>query len=351
MLLNYNPITKENGDALIVGRGSVAIYLALTSLRCTQKKVIVPGNICYAAVLPIIYAGFIPVFCDVDKLSGNILLDNIIREYNSDIVAVIVPHMYGNPVKDLLDIRKFCDINNVILIEDCASFMGGDFSDYTPGTIGDYIIYSTGYSKTLDLGIGGILFSSKHDLKSLEQVSKMLPLYDKSFEYESNMFSRIYRVIRNYDYNTALSKDFFKIVPQSMKKSFLFSIDGNTEDSIIKNLGELNRIKKERRYNYQIYSDILSKLDFLEEYDFLEGAIPWRYNMYISPSMKKDFINYCLSRQIPVSDWYPSVLPVFGIDKKLSETEWHEQRILNLPILLQQDEICRICDTIKSYKN
>ena len=116
-MINFNPITNESGECIVVGRAASAIYLVLSELSKKDKFVIVPANICYAAIFPILSAGLKPLFCDIDKYSGNVTVEsirNVINEEN--IVAAIIPHMYGNPVKDIIEIKvAFRDIE----IENC----------------------------------------------------------------------------------------------------------------------------------------------------------------------------------------------------------------------------------------
>ena len=94
-MLDYNPVTGQKGQCVIAGRGAVAIYLALKNISQYGKCVIVPANICYAAVFPIIYAGYTPLFCDVNPADGNVSLRIIKDSYNDSVAAAIIPHMYG----------------------------------------------------------------------------------------------------------------------------------------------------------------------------------------------------------------------------------------------------------------
>ena len=150
LLYKEKAMVFEEKNMLITSRASSAIYLVLDSLK-DKGNVIVPANLCYAGIYPILYAGMTPVFCDVEQHSGNTNLDFFKKAVTSKTVAAIIPHMYGNPVKELPEIAEFCKENGILLIEDCASAMGAK-ADYPLGKVGDYTVYSTGYSKTLDLG-------------------------------------------------------------------------------------------------------------------------------------------------------------------------------------------------------
>ena len=117
--------------------------------------------------------------------------------------------MYGNPVQDIKKIHTELSKNNIVLIEDCASLMTNIESDVMPGTEGDYVIYSTGYSKTIDVGYGGLLFSKNYSLSSMEKCLDELPLLNDEFEKETALFSKIYRIIRNQRHESKLAIDFY----------------------------------------------------------------------------------------------------------------------------------------------
>ena len=72
-------ITNLRKNSLFVGRAATAIYLVLNTLM-KDKEVIVPSNICYAAVYPIIYSKNMPVFVDIDKKTGNSTYEEIIKK-------------------------------------------------------------------------------------------------------------------------------------------------------------------------------------------------------------------------------------------------------------------------------
>ena len=135
-----NPLELKKNH-LIISRAAAAVYLILKSRNIRGQKVIVPANICYAAVYPIIYSGNEPVFCDVDPMSGNVDQE-LISGNLSGAAAVILPHMYGNPIRDIKEICELCRRNSVITIEDCASAMGAEAQSGPCGSFGDYVLYS-----------------------------------------------------------------------------------------------------------------------------------------------------------------------------------------------------------------
>jgi len=344
-MLNHNPITQEVGECIVVGRAATAIYLVLSELKQKNKYVLVPANICYAAVFPIISAGLIPLFCDVDKYSGNITISSVKEALNSDVVAAIIPHMYGNPIQDIKELHSIFLENNVIMIEDCASLMTNEMTSSTPGTVGDYVLYSTGYSKTVDLGFGGILYSKTYSLSNMEQDLSELPLFNDKFEKETSLFSKIYRLLRNQRHESNLSKDFYGCLNNSFKDNFLYRIDKSKQDLILEKVKELDDVISSRRYKYLYYKNKLQ--DKYDIYFYTDSAVPWRFNILVKN--RDDFVKYCLENELPISDWYPCVTPVFGIDKRFDGAAWHEKHIVNFPLMIDDGAIDSICDVLLKY--
>lgn len=346
-MLKCNPVTGQKGECFAVGRGAVGIYLALKEIKKKTGKVLVPANICYAAIFPIICAGYNPVFCDVDRYSGNVTLDTIKKVIDCEIIAVIVPHMYGNPVKELLEIAEYLKKNNIMLLEDCAALMVNDGSEYIPGTVGDYVVYSTGYSKTIDIGFGGLLFSSKHTLKEAEKREISLPPFDNSFEKDYLLFSKIYRLIRNEKHKSNMTNDFYMSLQKSFKDDFIYSIDDNKKDKIFLSINNLDNIIKKRRMQYLMYKDCLKNVKYTI-YPYDKYAVPWRFNLYVYKD-KKRFIEYCLEKKLPISDWYPCIADMFGDYNIYENALWHETHIVNFPLMIADDKVNEICKIVAKY--
>ena len=346
---NYNPVTGETGYCIAVARASVAIYFALCGEKFpSNKKVIVPANLCYAGIYPVVYAGLQPVFCDVDSLSGNVTAENIISTWDEDVVATIIPHMYGNPVKELPEIAMYCKQKGILLIEDCASAMGATASNYSLGCMGDYVIYSTGYSKTLDLGFGGFLFSSKRDLAFTEVLEKQLPDFCEENERNASFFSKLYRLIRNEGAGTEIENMIYKGLVQCCKGDFLHKINDEKKEWLFQQLNQLPEIIKERQNALKFYKDKTRDIQTVH-YNYEQGATPWRFNILVDGNVRRELIRACLEESLPISDWYPQVTKLFGIIQDYPGAKKHEELILNFPLLIEDEKKERICKILHRY--
>src|SRR3989344_3127093 len=115
-----------------VSSGTDALTIALKSLDLKEgDEVIVPANV-YPTIFGVNLSGVKIRLCDVDPKTLNISIDNIKKVWSSKVKAIIVVHLYGNPV-ELDPIIKFCKEKKIYLIEDCAQATG---ASYQPKAVG-----------------------------------------------------------------------------------------------------------------------------------------------------------------------------------------------------------------------
>ncbi len=331
-------------NMLCVSRAATAIYLILKENNIFGKNVLVPANICYAAVYPIISSGNTPAFCDIDDIYGNVSARSVQSQNN--ISAAIIPHMYGNPVKDIKKIKDHFRKNNILFIEDCACALGASIDGHMCGDHGDYSIFSTGYAKTIDLGAGGIICSDR-DLSHIEQMYMQLHEKNDTDEANEQHFSKLYRQIRNNP-DQGKSSNIWNELGGNVKDIFINRIPGI--DSIIRNgLEDWESVVKTRREKYSLYLSLLEKSKTMDPMPLSDGASPWRFSMLVSSDLHRPLIDHLLERNVPVSDWYPNVTPLFGAKEEFERIDGAEKRIINLPLLIDDQTITEYCRLINSF--
>ena len=309
---------------------------------------LLPANICYAAVFPVLYAGLAPDFCDVDPVTGNVTEETVRAAVTGETGAVIVPHMYGNPVKDLPAVRDLCRGNGILLIEDCASAMGAEGT----GAAGDYVIYSTGYAKTVDIGFGGLLVSHSRDLKAEEAAEAALPEASPEDLAEYALMSPLYRLLRNRGMETGIARDLFRTLPEHLRGALVHRLPPEKQGAVLEAVRRLPETVQARRDGFRAYLDALRSpaLKGASVVPFDPGAVPWRLNLLIEdPGRRKAFIRDCLDRGLPVSDWYPVVTPLLGRTERYPGAEAHERQILNFPLPADRETVARICGQIRRF--
>lgn len=335
--------SKKN--ILFVSRAATAIYLILKENGIYGQRVLVPANICYAAVYPIIFSGNIPVFCDIDDIYGNVSADSVCAY--KDISAAILPHMYGNPIHDIKKIADYFRMNDILFIEDCASALGADIEGKKSGDFGDYSIFSTGYSKTIDIGEGGMLCSDR-DLSHIREIYGQLHLQNETDRANEALFSKIYRLIRNNpDQN--ISASIWNAIGNEMHDTFINCIP-DIENVIPPELENWEMVVGTRRKKYALYLSLIAETSDVKMIPLLAGASPWRFSVLASPDIHRNLIDYLLNNDVPVSDWYPNVTPIFGSKLKFKNVDKMETQIINFPLLIDDANIRSYCDLVNSFE-
>lgn len=151
-------------ETLSVANGSVALTLALAALDVSQSDEVIVPSFSYAAVASsIVHRGAIPVFADVSGDSWQLSADSIEKVVTARTRGVILPHSYGvaGPVGE---IREFCDLNNLFLIEDVAEAFGGKYAGRMLGSFGDIATFSFFPNKLITTGEGGAVATSSSTL-------------------------------------------------------------------------------------------------------------------------------------------------------------------------------------------
>ena len=155
----------------IVNSGSSANLLAMMALTSPllKEKRIRPGDevITVAAafpttVAPIIQAGAVPVFADIEIPYYNIDASKLEEALSPRSKAVFLAHSLGN-VFDLEEVKNFCAKHDLFLIEDNCDALGAEYmvdGEYRKsGTIGDIGTSSFYPAHHMTMGEGGAVYT------------------------------------------------------------------------------------------------------------------------------------------------------------------------------------------------
>ncbi|MEW6181619.1 MAG: LegC family aminotransferase [Bacillota bacterium] len=143
--------------AVATVNGTSAIHLALRLLGVGPgDEVIVPALTFISTVNPVVYVGATPVVVDVDPRTWNIDVSGLERAITTRTRAVILVHLYGNPV-DMTGVMKVARRHGLRVIEDAAEALGATFEGCHVGTFGDVGVFSFNGNKVITTGGGGML--------------------------------------------------------------------------------------------------------------------------------------------------------------------------------------------------
>src|SRR3989339_1905601 len=145
-----NKFASYIGTKYAVGlaSGTDALTLAIKSLSLKEgESILVPANV-YPTIFGVALSGIKIKLTDVNPKSLNIDIENIKKYYSREVKAVLVVHLYGNPV-DMSPIVKFCKEKKIYLIEDCAQATGSIYKNKKVGSFGDVSCFSFYPTKNL----------------------------------------------------------------------------------------------------------------------------------------------------------------------------------------------------------
>ena len=152
-------------NLLLLPQCRVGIYLAVKAIVEPKKnEIILPAYTIYDVVNMVLAGGGKPVFCDVKRSTSNINPEEIVKKITAKTRAVLVPHLHGLSA-EITEIRKICDDHGILLIEDVAQALGGDYDGHTLGTVGDMSVFSFGRAKNINAFFGGAISVSDKALK------------------------------------------------------------------------------------------------------------------------------------------------------------------------------------------
>ncbi len=158
-----------------VNSGSSANLLAFTSLTSHKLKdkaikkgdeVITVASGFPTTINPIIQNGCVPVFLDCNLGTYNINTDNLEDALSNKTKAVMLAHTLGNPF-NLEIIKKFCEDNNLFLIEDSCDALGSKYDGKLTGTFGDMGTFSFYPAHHITMGEGGSVITKSGSFKKI----------------------------------------------------------------------------------------------------------------------------------------------------------------------------------------
>lgn len=168
---NFRNIIGVNAS-VAVASGTSAIHLAVKLAGIKPGEKVFCSDVTFAAsVNPIIYEKGEPIFIDSEYNTWNMDPNALKKAFElyPDTKYVILVHLYGTPAK-VDEIKKICDDNGAILIEDSAESLGSTYKGKYTGSFGNYGIISFNGNKIITGSSGGMLLSD--DEESIKRAKK-----------------------------------------------------------------------------------------------------------------------------------------------------------------------------------
>ncbi len=322
--------------ALAFNSGTSALHSLLVAYDIKNKEVIVPSFTFISTANSVILAGGKPVFAEIEEDTFGLSFEDIKKRVNSNTKAVIIVHYGGSPARDTEKIKKFCEENKLLFLEDAAESMGADISGKLVGTFGSAAIFSFCQNKIIATGEGGAIITSDKDLyEKLKLIRSHGRLEIEGLDYFSNMGDNDYTIV-GYNYRISSYAAALGISQLSKIKNLIGTRRKYAElyTKGLKNIKELTFYSNSRFNNvYQMYvlvfkdpekrnqlqsflkeKGIMSKVYFepahlkslyTKEYGYKKGDLPITeivskkvLTIPLYPSLNEEEIKYIINRII-----------------------------------------------------
>jgi len=157
--------------AVACNSGSSANLLALTALIASGKvprgsEVILPATTFATVASPVIQAGLIPVYVDVDKRSWNIDPREVEKAIRPKTRVIMSVHTFGNPA-NMPAIMRIAKKHKLLVLEDCCEAHGAMIGKKKVGSIGDLSTLSFFVAHNITTGEGGMIFTNDPAINDL----------------------------------------------------------------------------------------------------------------------------------------------------------------------------------------
>lgn len=325
------------GEKYIVSTSSAtaALHLALILGGVKENdEVITPAFTFVSTNHVILYQKAVPVFCDIDTETLCANPKDIISKITKKTKAIIVVH-YGGHAVDMDPILKVARRKKIIVIEDAAHALGGQYKGRMLGTIGDFGCFSFHAVKNLAMADGGAIFTKKSKLvKRAKELRWMGISKDTWHRSKTKKYSWYYDVPElGYKYHT----------------NDVLSAIG------VAQLKKLPQVIKRKRQISKMYEHGLKDVSWLTFPRQRTYEVNGLHNFYIQTKYRDQLSLYLQKKGIGTSVHYiPNnkykIYKKYRADIPVTNQVW--KKVLLLPFFpsLTDKEIKYIISTIRAFK-
>ncbi len=282
--------------AIATNSGTSSIELPLRALlykdqpedwTAENKEIIIPANTFIATASAVRNSYAKPILVDVTE---NLVMDpeDLKKKITDKTKGVIYVHIGGYVSKEILEIKKICEENNLFLIEDAAHAHGTSYEDKKTGTFGDAASFSFYPTKIITSGEGGMIVTDNEEINKISRMRRdQGKLNFSSANWE--MFGNNYRMSEIHAAigiaHTNLLKEFIK-----ERNSIAKVYDKELES--IKGIIPLKILhSKSNYYKYIVFLDNIDKQKFKQ--NMKELGVSLSGEVYETPlHLQKAFLNF-----------------------------------------------------------
>ena len=258
--------------SVFVNSGTAANELSMLALKHLYPEggeIVIPPLAWVSDVNSVLFAGFNPVFVDINLNNLSFDLDKLEKSINENTRAIFVTHVLGlNALSDRL--LKLCVDNDLLLIEDVCESHGATHNDIKLGSIGfasNFSFYFAHHMSTIE---GGMV-STNNDY--FYQLCRSLRSHGMVREFNDD------KLIEKYaeDY-PSLNQDFVFIGPGHNFRS--------TEINAVLGLSQLDRLdsnNESRIENFKYFVDNLDSEKYYTDFE-MDGQCNYAFIVIMKDS-------------------------------------------------------------------
>ena len=320
---------------LVTNRAATAIYLAL-NCYAPRGRVLIPSNICLSPIMAAKIANYDVVFIGTSSFQMD--LKEVIKHIESDknVNAVLLPELYGYPIRNLASFWDCIKERDILIIEDLAQSLGKSRISHFSGKPTVVTIYSFGPTKVIETFRCGVLSTNNDSFyKDLEAKFQELGTNSSSlFRKTSQEYDRMYINLRQKAENERNWSQFYTAA--SLLNPVLFVPRFELED--ISDEFEFNWTELIRARNCR-HSRLL---ELFKDYD--QVLLPpevdpihpvWRTTVRVESPYRDLIVQDLRDKGMPVSTWYKAMHQMLRgnyveHNDSLNEAVRFEQEVVNL---------------------
>lgn len=149
--------------ALAHNSGTAGLLAAFHAIGLKPgDEVLVPTATFWASVLPMMWLGAVPVFCESETERLGLDPAGLETRITPRTRAIVVVHMFGLPSK-MTEIRALADKHGLKIIEDASHAHGAAWRGQPCGSLGDIAVFSMQGDKLVPAGEGGMFLCRDYE--------------------------------------------------------------------------------------------------------------------------------------------------------------------------------------------
>ncbi len=287
------------------GRGSTAIYAILQTLDYKGRYVVVPNNICWSAIAPILLSGNEPYFIDIDNSSQSISPGELEKLTLPRGTIILYPHMYGI-CHHIEEINSICDRKDWFLLEDCAQSLGSRTTGGKPaGSFGQAAIFSFGVGKITDCGGGGAIAVDDKSLhESISKTLLTLANQPEELELQNRLYSELFKHLYQFPIERVDLSPMYLSLVQTFRSTFVYHMKDPGTARIGPALEKLDENIEKRRANASQFEKIFGEAG-IPVMPYPDGSVYWRFNIFFPETERETLLAVLHANNLHASSWYP----------------------------------------------